>query len=183
MSPTSPSKASEPARTAPNMSVHTSGPRLTPGNPRVPFAEVMKGAATAGAELAMRTLPGGPAIAVAVRGGGAPSGMTSGPYAAAAPRLGATASGVTMGTAEGPAGATGSSTPGVNVSGTVGGTSASSGGEGAGLDQAMAHSQEMNLYFLRVQEEVNAQNRTFTTLSNVMKAEHETVKTAIGNIR
>ena len=51
------------------------------------------------------------------------------------------------------------------------------------MDQAMAHSQEMNLYFLRVQEEVNAQNRVFSTLSNVMKAEHETVKTAIGNIR
>jgi hypothetical protein len=30
---------------------------------------------------------------------------------------------------------------------------------------------------------VNAQNRSYTALSNVLKAEHETVKTAIGNIR
>ncbi|MFO0664882.1 MAG: hypothetical protein U0174_13080 [Polyangiaceae bacterium] len=180
-----PSKLSETAKTAPNMNIHTSGPRLTPANPRVPFAEVMRGAATAGAEMAMRTLPGGPAIAVAVRGGSAPQGMAAGSIAAAAPRLGS-GSGfapATPGTAEGPAGATGGSQPGVSVSGTVGGVGVQSGGEGAGLDQAMAHSQEMNLYFLRVQEEVNAQNRTFTTLSNVMKAEHETVKTAIGNIR
>ena len=41
----------------------------------------------------------------------------------------------------------------------------------------------MNLYYLQVQEAVNAQNRSFTTLSNVLKAQHDTVKTAIGNIR
>ena len=34
-----------------------------------------------------------------------------------------------------------------------------------------------------IQEAVNAQNRSFTTLSNVLKAQHDTVKTAIGNIR
>ena len=47
----------------------------------------------------------------------------------------------------------------------------------------MMQSQEMNLYYLRVQEEVNAQNRQFTTVSNLLKAEHDTVKTAIGNLR
>ena len=54
---------------APHTTVHTSTTRLTPTTPRVPFAEVMKGAATASAELAMRTLPGGPAIALALRSG------------------------------------------------------------------------------------------------------------------
>ena len=136
----------------------------------------MKGAAAAGAELAMRTLPGGPAIAVAVRGGTVPAAGFSpgGAGFASAPRTGMSTNGVSM-SAEGPTG-TGPAAPGA-----TGATGASS--EAAGFDQAMAHSQEMNLYFLRVQEEVNAQNRTFTTLSNVMKAEHETVKTAIGNIR
>ena len=38
-------------------------------------------------------------------------------------------------------------------------------------------------YNLEIQERVNAENRTFSTLSNVLKAEHDTVKTAIGNIR
>jgi hypothetical protein len=41
----------------------------------------------------------------------------------------------------------------------------------------------MNLYYLQIQEAVNSQNRSFTALSNVLKAEHDTVKTAIGNIR
>jgi hypothetical protein len=41
----------------------------------------------------------------------------------------------------------------------------------------------MFMSYLQVQETVNAQNRSFTTLSNVMKAQHDTVKTAIGNIR
>lgn len=139
----------------------------------------MKGAATAGAELAVRSLPGGPAIALAVRGGTLPAGSLGfgaaaygSPSRTAAPGLSAP-----MSAAEGPSG-TGTGAGAALGVGTPGASS-----EAAGMDQAMAHSQEMNLYFLRVQEEVNAQNRTFTTLSNVMKAEHETVKTAIGNIR
>jgi hypothetical protein len=46
----------------------------------------------------------------------------------------------------------------------------------------MAQSQALNLYYLQVQEEVNAQNRTFTALSNVLEVEHNTAKSAIGNI-
>ena len=52
-----------------------------------------------------------------------------------------------------------------------------------GLDGSLQQSQDMNLYYLQVQEQVNQQNRSFTTISNVMKAQHDTVKNAIGNIR
>jgi hypothetical protein len=72
------------------------------------------------------------------------------------------------------AGATGTAT---GVPGTQGGA------EGGGLESSLQQSQEMNLYYLQIQEAVNAQNRSFTALSNVLKAEHDTVKTAIGNIR
>lgn len=41
----------------------------------------------------------------------------------------------------------------------------------------------MNLYYLELQEQISAENRAYTTLSNVMKARHDTVKNAIGNIR
>jgi len=41
----------------------------------------------------------------------------------------------------------------------------------------------MNLYYLQIQETVNQQNRSFTTVSNVLKTEHDTVKNAIGNLR
>jgi hypothetical protein len=51
-----------------------------------------------------------------------------------------------------------------------------------GLQASLMQSQQMNLYYLQVQQEVDAENRTFTTLSNVLKAENDTVKNAIGNI-
>ena len=42
---------------------------------------------------------------------------------------------------------------------------------------------ETSLYFLQLQQQIQEENRTYSTLSNVMKARHETVKNAIGNIR
>jgi hypothetical protein len=86
-----------------------------------------------------------------------------------------------------PTGATGvgasvSSTPegpGAAAGGAVGtGTGAADGS----IESTMAQDQEMNLYYLQIQEQVNAQNRTFTALSNVMEVEHNTAKAAIGNI-
>ena len=131
----------------------TSAPRPTPLPVRVSFSEVLaKGArgAVAGAEAAVRALPGGSLIAVALRGAAHGGAGVGAPFA--------------------PEG------PGAHASG------ASAGGEG-GIESSLQQSQEMNLYYLQIQEQVNAQNRSFSTLSNVLKAEHDTVKTAIGNIR
>jgi hypothetical protein len=47
----------------------------------------------------------------------------------------------------------------------------------------MHESQAFNLYYLEIQEEMSRENRRFSALSNVMKARHETAKSAIGNIR
>jgi hypothetical protein len=79
--------------------------------------------------------------------------------------------------AEGPA-ALGATAPGTGT-----GMGMGTGTDAVGIEGSLAHSQEMNLYFLQVQEQVNAQNRSFTALSNVLKAQHDTVKTAIGNLR
>jgi hypothetical protein len=81
-------------------------------------------------------------------------------------------------TAEGPGGA---------IAGTIPGTDSvaagSTGGAGQdGISQTLAQDQQMNLYYLQVQEQVNAQNRTYSALSNVIEVEHNTAKTAIGNI-
>jgi hypothetical protein len=67
------------------------------------------------------------------------------------------------------------------LSAGIGANPAAASGDG-GIESVMAQDQEMNLYYLQVQEEVNAQNRTFSALSNVMEVEHNTAKTAIGNI-
>jgi len=77
--------------------------------------------------------------------------------------------------------------PGGAATSTLGGTSAIASGSASGtgsdgLSQTMAQDQEMNMYYLQVQEQVNAQNRTYSALSNVIEVEHNTAKTAIGNI-
>ena len=161
-------------------------PRPTATPVRVQFADVLSGGAQAlvrGAQAAVSVLPGAPLAAVAVRGGslGVPTSPTSG-----LPGLGtgrSIASAVTVGTPEGPGGATGAAGL-ANVAGMtagVGGASSGSTSDG-GLESTMAQSEQMNLYYLQVQEEVNAQNRTYTALSNVLEVEHSTAKSAIGNI-
>ncbi len=140
-----------------------------PTAPRVPFSEVLAGGAQAlvgGAQSVVQSLPGSPLMALAVRPGATallPSAINTTP--------------------EGPGGA---------VTGTLGGTNSrpQAGPRAAprdrpvsdGLSQTMAQDQEMNMYYLQVQEQVNAQNRTYSALSNVIEVEHNTAKTAIGNI-
>jgi hypothetical protein len=57
----------------------------------------------------------------------------------------------------------------------------------AGLQAAIKDMQETQASFdqqhLRLQQQMQNENRQFTTLSNVMKTKHDTVKNAISNIR
>jgi hypothetical protein len=139
--------------------------RPTPTPVRVSFGEILaKGAGTlvAGAQAAMEVLPGGSLIAAAIRGGGG-SGTTT-PMMSGSFNNG-------MGRAEGPGSFTGTSVGGGFGAGGAGGATSTSPATGS-LDQSLQQSQE-----------VNAQNQTFSTLSNVMKAEADTIKNAIGNLR
>jgi hypothetical protein len=164
----------------PDVAVAATAPRVTPTPPRTKFKEVLTSSLVRGAEAAMRVLPGSPLMAVAVRGGAGPAPSIGVPMTGTATRAltlspegpGASPSGTSVGVA------------GANaaLAGATGGAATGS-AEGGGLEASLAQSQEMSLYYLQVQEQVNAQNRSYTALSNVLKAEHETVKTAIGNIR
>jgi hypothetical protein len=109
-------------------------------------------------------------MALALRGGAAPQGMGSpvgllpegpGGLPTTSPGLGLATTGSTAGTA---------------ADGSAAGTN------DPGISSALAQDQQMNLYYLQIQEEVNAQNRTYSALSNVIEVEHNTAKTAIGNI-
>jgi hypothetical protein len=51
------------------------------------------------------------------------------------------------------------------------------------VESQLAASQDMNLYYLQLQEAMSAENRSYSACSNVLKARHDTVKNAIGNIR
>jgi hypothetical protein len=145
-------------------------PRVTPSSGAT-FKDMVNrgaGALLRGAEAAITVIPGAPIVAAAVRPGG------SGPVAARSYALGGTAGAVTPGvgagatsTAEGPAG-TAAGAPGA---------------ESSTVEGALAQSQEFNLYYLQLQEQLAAENRSYSALSNVLKARHDTVKNAIGNIR
>jgi hypothetical protein len=158
-------------------------PRPTPTPARVQFSDVLSGGAAAlvrGAEAVVNVLPGGPLAAVALRGGASTatsqglSGLGSVPSIASSASL----------SPEGPGGTVPSAALANLGSTTVGGAAGSSttGTSDASIESSMAQSEQMNLYYLQIQEQVNAQNRTFTALSNVLEVEHSTAKSAIGNI-
>ncbi|HSO34437.1 MAG TPA: hypothetical protein VLT33_18010 [Labilithrix sp.] len=166
----------------PDVTVATTQPRVTPTPARGAFKQVLAQSLVRGAETAMKVLPGGPLMAVAVRGAGGGAASLGIP-------LGGVGAAPTRGAPEGPGGAglrsNGVANAAISATGVGGGGAAAPGVAGgeAGIESSLQQSQEMNLYYLQIQEAVNAQNRTFSTLSNVLKAEHDTVKTAIGNIR
>ena len=146
--------------------------RPTPTPTRVSFSQVLAQGVSnivQGAELAASKLPGSPITAAAVRGG-----MTT--MSAQVPVGGAAVNA----TPEGP---TGIGSLGMGIGG-VGGVGVATGGidSGGSIDATLQQSAQMNLYYLQIQQQVDAQNRTFTTLSNVLKTEHDSAKSAISNI-
>lgn len=151
-----------------NIALATTTPRVTPTPPRAAkFGEVLANTAVRSAETAMRALPGSPMMAIAVRGG------------AAAVPLGTSTAALSASSPAGP-----SPLGGTPATGSVAGIGGSLLGDGgSGIESSLQHSQDMNMQMLAVQQKMNEQNQFFTTVSNVMKAEHDTVKTAIGNIR
>jgi hypothetical protein len=143
-------------------------PRPTAPPVRVSFSEVLTEgtrALVAGAQAAMRALPGAPVVAAAVRAGTAGPGTA--PVGTLAPE-GPSASGAGAGPA--------SMVPLLSA------PAAQAPGYDGSVESSIAQSQQMNLYYLQVQEQVNDQNRAFTLLSNVLEVEHNTAKSAIGNI-
>jgi len=124
------------------------------------------GAVIRGAEAAISSLPGAPIVAAAVRPAGAGGGRISAAGSVGTGAVGASPP-LGAGTAESPVAAAGSTT------GVQDGT----------VESALAQSQEFNLYYLQLQEQLSAENRAYTAMSNVLKARHDTIKNAIGNIR
>jgi hypothetical protein len=156
-----------------------SATRVTPPS-GVPFQDILAGGAGAllrGAQAAVSALPGAPIVAAAVRPGSA---GLPGP----APMVGAGSSALGAG-----APAAGTLTPGISMPAVQGSaespvaTAAAGTAETTALDGALAQSQQFNLYYLQLQEQLSAENRAYSAMSNVLKARHDTVKNAIGNIR
>jgi len=83
----------------------------------------------------------------------------------------------------GPASGVGSLTP-EGSAGTAGiGSGTPSAGADGGVEAALNQSANQNIYFIELQERISAESRNYSAISNVLKARHDTVKNAIGNIR
>ena len=151
-----------------------SATRVTPSSD-IPFHDILTGGANAllrGAQAAVSALPGAPIVAAAVRPGGAglpaPTPTAgAGALGVAAPATGTVASGI----------------PAPTVQGSAESPVTTGNAETTALDGALAQSQQFNLYYLQLQEQLSAENRAYSAMSNVLKARHDTVKNAIGNIR
>ena len=119
----------------------------------------------------MTKLPGGPVLAAAVRG------APTTPY-------GSSVSTPTTGLDQ-VAGKAPPSTTTAKVASTMPaeGPGAPAEGSAPGIESTLQSSQDMNLYYLQLQEAMAAENRSYSASSNVLKARHDTVKNAIGNIR
>ena len=130
--------------------------------PPTPFRSVLAGGVSllmTGAEVATHVV-GGPVLAAAVHdarigAAGAIAGSGgAGPGALAPPAAGSAAAAAAAGN------------PGV-----------------ASMETLMQQGQASNLQLLALQQQVQQENQQFSTVSNVMRAKHDTAKAAVSNIR
>jgi len=125
-------------------------------------------AVLSGAESAAVRMPGGPILAAAFR---------------SQPGVG-----VAAGTAvspEGSAGTAGGFLPNASdAAAAPGDLTAMAGTAGAaGVEAALTTGSDRTLQYLELQERISSESNAYTALSNVLKARHDTIKNAIGNIR
>lgn len=70
--------------------------------------------------------------------------------------------------------------PAAALTGAIGGA----GGDSMGsIRQSQEDAREFNMEYLELQQEMQADNRQFTAMSNVLKARHDTARAAISNMR
>jgi hypothetical protein len=53
----------------------------------------------------------------------------------------------------------------------------------SGATGAVGTQMRFNMQYLRLQSQMQLENRSYTAISNIMKAKHDTVKNSIGNIK
>jgi hypothetical protein len=126
--------------------------------PATPFRSVLAGGVSMlmrGAEVATHVV-GGPILAAAVRD-------------------------ARVGTAAAIGGA------GVGGQAGIGGSTVPGGGSAGGgvntVEAMMSDGQASNMQLLALQQQIQQENQVFTTVSNVMRAKHDTAKAAVSNVR
>lgn len=122
-------------------------------------------------QLAAPFIPGGAILSAAITGVGQLKSSAAGQGGPSAMGANSTSLGINTGTQEG-----------------GGGLTSAMGGQGTtptGNDPKalIDYNMSQNMYYLALQQEIQTENRKFTTISNVMKTRHDTQKNAINNVR
>jgi len=140
--------------------------------PATPFRDVLASSVsvlTSGVEVAT-SIVGGPIVAAAVHSAGS----------SLSREIAGQSSGLTYASGVAVAG----SETGAATNAALTSTNTASGGTDMAQMQAMQkESQVFNLQLLQLQENVQNENRHFTTVSNLLRASHDTAKAAISNVR
>lgn len=137
-----------PASFRPDISLITTAPRVTPPSTGQRFRDALGEGAMGvldGVEQAAGLVPGGGAVAAAIRAGQRAQGA------------------------------------GGNASISGGGASSTS--STSGPEAVLAGSQAQAMDLLEMQQQISMEQRQFQTVSNVMKARHDTAKAVIQNVR
>jgi len=167
---------------ATDLAVANTRPRQT-ARPANPFRNVLSG----GVDLLVRgaavatSVVAGPSMAAAVRDVGAgASAAVAGSTAGTRPGLHA---GLYTTTASNSGGALSIPSAGSSQIPSSLGSTGSDQSDLATVQTMQRESQAFNLQLLELQEDVQQENRRFTTVSNVLRAKHDTAKAAVSNIR
>lgn len=178
-----------PARISTNLSIERQTPKRDFGDRMKAGLDTVGGTLANGASVVGGLVPGGAILSAAVSSvgqlGNHGSGAASSQYAAnGVVNIGG---GGGVNTTVG----AGGSNPAGNLPGmgsTVGGQPNSlgttgTGGSVAGMNSDLIQSQADNAALLKVQMAMQRENQVFSSVSNVLKTRHDTVKNSIGNIR
>lgn len=153
-------------------------------SPRTDFGTQVRngiaaGAGTAGSALGVAApfVPGAAVVSAAVTGAAGGVGGSGGGFAAGGSAPGGVA---TAGGEQIPFNGPGLSTPGTGGGAPTGNSQQDLLNQTKGMQEMMA---SFNLQYLQLQEKMQAENRSFSTVSNVMKTKHDTAKSSISNVR
>ena len=184
-----------PARLSTNMTIERQTPKRDFGDRMKAGLETAGGMLQNGASVVGGLVPGGAILSAAVAsvsqlgGHSTPSGGAAGAAysATGVVNIGGSNGGVNTTIGAGGGNPT-TSMPGMGS--TVGGqpnslgsTGGSSGGAVGQMNSDLVQAQSDNAKLLQVQMSMQRENQVFTSVSNVLKTRHDTVKNSIGNIR
>ena len=180
-----------PARISTNMTIERQTPKTGFGDRMKAGLDQAGGVLATGANIVGGFIPGGAILSTAVSslsqlGGGGHGGAASSAYAATGVvNIGAGNGGVNTTVGSGGGNPT-NGMPGMGS--TVGGQPNSLGSTGSGgslgqMNSDLVQSQADNAKLMQVQIAMQRENQVFTTVSNVLKTRHDTVKNTISNVR